>query len=186
MPKGSSGRGEGGKYDGEPGGGGKATAVELAGREVMTSVAKALERGTKEFPEIQPEGRIIEIQEANFKGTTLGEYGGGYVTIQRGLKSGNHQNSREWVAAHEVAHGLTTNTPKGYRTAEQTMRSAVRAYNKGRTSGRLTEAGLAGQITKYARSSPREAVAEAFAQWSIQGNKSSEAAQIIMSKWKKR
>jgi hypothetical protein len=183
MPKGSSGR-EGGTWDGDQGGG-NATMVELAGREVMQDIAKALARGTERFPELQPDGRIIEIQEGNFRGGVLGTYGSGYITLQRGLPSGTGQNSREWVAAHEVAHGLTTNTPAGYRTAEQTMLAAVREYNRGRTSGRVTQAGLAGQITRYARSSPREAVAEAFAEWSLRGSNASQAAQLIMRYWRR-
>jgi len=188
MPKGSSGRGEGGSWDGDKSGNTKATNVELAGRDVMRDVAKALERGTKEFPEVEAYANIHQIQEGVFKGTVLGTYspGSGNITLQKGLKSGGGVGSREWVAAHEVAHGFTERVPQGYRTPEQTMLAAVKQYNKGRTSGRLTQAGLAGQITKYARSSPSEAVSEAFAQWSIHGSKSSEAARVIMQNWKKR
>ena len=176
----------GGDWAGDGGGGGNATNVTLAGEEVMQDVATALSRGASEFPEIADAVDVSDILEADFDGGVLGTFnrGTGEITLQRGLPSGGGQGTREWVAAHEVGHGMSTNPPPGFRTAEQTMAAATRQHNSGRTSGRLSQAGLARQISRYAGTSPREAVAEAFADWTINGNNSSRASQIIMSNWR--
>ena len=65
------------------------------------------------------------------------------------------------------------------------MRAAVREYNRLHPTARLTQAGLAGKITNYARSSPREAVAEAFADWTINGGNANEASRVIMRNWRR-
>ncbi|MCL2391997.1 MAG: hypothetical protein FWC66_05235 [Oscillospiraceae bacterium] len=185
MAKAGSGR-EGGRWAGEGVGGGVAVDPVLAGREVMRDIAVALSRGIAEFPEISAFANISEIREGDFGGGILGIIdGSGNITLQSGLRSGNFWGSRQWVAAHEVAHGLTRDPPQGIRTAEQTMAAAAREYNRGRTSGRLTQAGLAGRISNYARASPREAVAEAFADWAVNGNNASDASLIIMRNWRR-
>jgi len=183
MGKGDSGA-TGGTWTGEQSGG-NASLVQLAGREVMQDIARALNRASTSFPEVRAYANITEIQEGDFRGSTLGTYGNGYITIQTGLRSGTGRNSRAWVAAHETAHGLTVNAPSNYRTPEQTMRSAIREYNRANPTARLTQAGLAGQVSNYARSSPREAISEAFADWSVRGNRASEASRIIMRNWRR-
>ena len=186
MPKGSSGY-SGGTWEGESSGGNsRPMNIQLAGTSVMRDIANALSRGATEFPEIRSYANISEIREGNFRDGTLGTIDNhGRITVQRGLPSGGGQNSREWVAAHEVGHGLTRNPPQGYRTAEQTMQAATREYNRGRATGRLTQAGLAGRVSTYARKSPREAVAEAFADWTINGRNARIESQIIMRNWRR-
>jgi len=179
----------GGSWDNSGGGGGgSATNVELAGQEVMNDIAVALSRGITEFPELEAFANISEIREGDFSHDVLGSWNSnGEITIQRGLPAGGGIDSREWVAAHEVAHGFAENPPRGFRTPEQTILAATREFNSSQRrtgSRRLTQAGFARQISVYAKESPSEAIAEAFADWSINGNNANIASRTIINNWR--
>jgi len=163
---------------------------KLAGREVMSAIASALERGTNRFHELKPYANIEEIREAQFTGGVLGTYSS---TREITVKSGLSPEQNAWVGAHEVAHGFLTSyswatskdTPAGYNTPQRAVDLAVRQYNR-RHGTNLNAGDFSRLITPYAGTRATEAVSEAFADWSTRGRGSTEASRLILSNLRRR
>lgn len=198
MPKGGSGK-DGGTWTGEGGfdSGGDAKNMTLANRAIMREAASILQNTTSSYPELTPFANMTEFNQADLSPGLLGFYrytldgGSGNVVLSNALLNDRLPNSGQVVSntlrgvtAHEIGHGLSSVQQPGFRSAEQTLGLATRRWNRLNPNNQLTSAGLAGQISNYARSSPHEAFAEAFTDWTLNGSNARAASRMIMEAWR--
>jgi len=191
MPKGGSGADT---YTGAVGGPVNATGMMLAGHAVMNAAAVVIENAAARLPELEPFLNMIEFNQADI--STRGVLGF-YDTVGQNAVIGNRTVSTwkgtedsglavptwQGVVVHEVGHGLSYHVQPGFRPVENAMRIARASYNRGRAE-KLGEGSFAGAISRYARSGPHEAFAEAFSDWSINGINANPVSRAIIKAWK--
>jgi hypothetical protein len=169
--------------------------MELAGREVMESFAKAAANATERIPELKgnPYVNLEEIDQADIKTPgVLAFYGTESRKIVVGNKTLNYDSQSEFhpegtgnldgVVAHELGHALSYHKLPGFRNVDEVLHIAHGRYNR-ENKENLTRAEFMRKISAYAAEDAHEAFAEAFSDWTINGINASKASLAMMGAW---
>lgn len=160
-----------------------------------------------DFPDVM--GKVDTVNAVQFGGVdkvqTLGVYGNGSVGINQNftniekmnktydaaVASGYHpsrgnKSGTEAVTLHEMGHALTDKIAqktgaKDLDTAAKTIVDNAYKNSKGKGGTKA----WAGKISKYAKESNAECIAEAVSDWYCNGNKASSASKAIMGELNK-
>jgi len=185
MPKGGSGANPGGVMPESKSGNVSIKNERAADGRVVGIMTQYKIQAAQLFPELK--GQIYDF----FNKITQGDIDGaaGYyspsekkIAIDNAIAKGSEAQLRE-VTSHELAHALSINTRRGFRSNTEAFDHAFKEYK--RSNPRATEQSFARKISGYAATSKEEAFAEAFRDYTINEKGAAEAAKLIMKNWRR-